>query len=152
MPRPAALHRFDRLARDRAQAGPVAPRGAARRQIDRALHRARVGRALALAHAGGIKIEDAWPGPLRRLADLGLPARPLHFLPFWVPFLMGAVYSLPLAVALYATAQLLGGAYAPLARHADLAALALAVLTGATVALSIRRQAARARLPAWSEV
>lgn len=149
MPRSAVLSRFDRLAQDRTQAGPVAPHGAARRQADRERHRDRVGRALALAHAGGIAVEDAWPAPLRRLAALGLPARPLHFLPTWVPFLIGAAYALPLGVALAGVAQMLGGALAPFALPV---ALAMSLATGATVAASIRRQARRASLPDWHSI
>lgn len=150
--RPNTDRRFRRLAEERSIATAVALGGGGGRAIG---HQARVQRALALAIGGGIDAEDAYPALFRALAGLGVVLRPVHFLPLWVPALIGAVFGGLIVLPVFAVMEfvavrvpVLGG----LAGWIPAGVIMGALLMGMLFAAVIRRQAARARLPRWAEV
>jgi hypothetical protein len=144
----ATDRRFRRLAEERSTAEAVA--------IGSGLqHGARVRRALALAVNGGIAAEDAYPALFRALAAIGLVVRPVHFLPVWVPALIGALFGGLMVLPVFAIMELvavrvpvLGG----LAGWIPAGVILGAVVMGTLFATVIRVQAARAGLPHWSRV
>lgn len=118
-------------------------------------HEVRVRRALALAVNAGIAADDAYPPLFRALAALGLVLRPVHFLPAWVPAFIGAVFGALMVLPVFVLMEfiairvpVLGG----LAGWVPAGVVLGAVVVGTLFAVVIRLQAARARLPHWSQV
>jgi hypothetical protein len=153
MPRSPYARRLDDLARQRSATFAL-PRNIA---FDRAEagHAARARRALAVALCAGIRPDDAYPAVFRNLAGLGLVIRPIHFMPAWVPALIGAIYGGLVLGAGFTLVEALSGAFPILTTVTNwswagtgFGACALGLLS----AVSIRMQAARARLPTWSEI
>lgn len=156
MPYRARNRRFEDLARDRARImaasanGPLygGPQGAI-------AHEERVAHALSLALAAGIPLDDAYPALLRNLMRMGIRLRPIHFMPLWVPFLLGSVFGLGAAKLALLLADALGGAFGPLGAISDAGwpgALAAASAFGMLFATLIRAQSLRAGLPRWSDL
>jgi hypothetical protein len=152
-------HRFRDLSRQRDQPAMLSavaqPRHRDERRDDRANRSAKVQRALAMAINADISADDAYPPVLQALAHAGLPVRPVHFMPVWVPFLFGTFFGIGLASITLLVADALGGVNGPLAAvatHGLTGAIGGAAICGAVLAGVVRLQARRARLPSWSEV
>jgi len=115
----------------------------------------RVQRALALSLRAGIAAEDAYPAVLRALAMFGLVARPVHFLPLWVPFLVGTCFGLGVAGTFLLLGDILGGTRGPLSAVTQMGWTGVIIAGSAFgwfFATLIRFQAWRARLPRWADV
>jgi hypothetical protein len=149
-------NRFRTLTQDRAQPAMLTAGVHPRFVPDgRSVQGLKVQRALALALRAGIPADDAYPAVLHMLAQAGLPLRPIHFMPVWVPFLIGWAFGTGLAAMTLWLAEVLGGAEGPLAAvllHGWTGALGAAAIFGVVLAAAVRLQARRARLPRWSDV
>jgi MFS family permease len=156
MPASRLKSRYQDLSRQRDQPAMLtacaAPRSLMRVAPD---HHERVQRALATALRAGISAEDAYPAVLRALALLGLASRPVHFMPLWVPFLVGTAFGLGMSGMSLLLADILGGERGPLSTITQMGwtgAIITASVFGWLFASVIRFQAWRARLPNWSEI
>jgi len=149
-------NRFHDLSRQRDQpamlSATVHPRHV---RDERSCRSSKVKRALALAINAHIPADDAYPPVLQALAQVGLPVRPVHFMPVWVPFLFGTIFGIGLASLVMVIADALGGVNGPLAavaEHGPIGAAFGAAVSGVVLAGVVKVQARRARLPRWSDV
>lgn len=148
--------RYQTLARDRDQPAMLTAVAAPRSLLPMPqAHCERVQRALAMALRAGIAPEDAYPAVLRALALVGLASRPVHFMPLWVPFLVGTAFGLGMAGISLLLADMLGGVNGPLVTIAEMGwtgAILAGSVFGWLFATVIRLQAWRAGLPRWSDI
>lgn len=149
-------NRFRNLSQDRDRPAMLSAVAHPRVVLDgRSAQGAKVQRGLALILRAGIPADDAYPVALHMLAQLGLPLRPVHFMPVWVPFLIGTGFGAGLAAITLWLTEALGGVNGPLAAiavHGWTGALGGSAIFGVVLAGAIRLQARRAGLPRWSDV
>ena len=155
MPRSRYARRLETLANERSAALAVAIRPGFAPSQPMPGHSARVRRALALAVGSGIRADDAYPIVLRTLAGVGILLRPVHFMPLWVPLLLGALIGMGVFGMAVGCLDLLATALPVLIPVADAGALwmgAGSAASGLVFAAMIRLQARRANLPRWADV
>lgn len=156
MPPSRLKSRYQDLSRERDQPAMLTACAAPRMSIPMPkAHCERVQKALAISLRSGISPEDAYPAVLRALALLGVPSRPVHFMPLWVPFLVGTFFGLGMSALSLLLADMLGGERGPLSEVARMGwtgAIIAGSIFGWFFVTMIRYQAWRARLPNWSEI
>lgn len=119
-------------------------------------HTERLSRALAAGESVGITQKQMFPPLFRVLAKLGLPVRPLHFLPAWIALIVFAALGGVLFAGFWWVLDLLGAQlprkFVAIHTFGALNMAMIGALFGGVITVFIRFQSLSRGLPHWREL
>lgn len=119
-------------------------------------HRARLSRALEIGQRRGLGRGSMFPPFLRALSGLGVPIRPLHFLPVPLLLLFSTLFMGLIFLGVWCAVDYMNASgirkFVTLHRAGPQTMAAIGVVTGMALAIVIRFQTISRDLPRWRDL